>query len=319
MSETKYNNQIQQLVDLQKVDDEIHDEELHLTSAPAEVEELRRQFEALEHRRNIALDKQAHLEDQKKRLSLEIDDDAARIKKSKNKMMQVGNSREYSAMIREMDNMERSNRSREEERLTLLEAIEEHSESLGSIEEEYERLKKELEEKSASLDATVKEAQDKLAVLANKRKHYSADIEKPIFMRYEFIRNRLEHPVIVGVDNGICTGCHIAVPPQTFIELQTGQQILSCPNCQRLIYWSEEFAPAEAPKKTERKVARETSEGADTDMFFENQLKKGKGRQLSEDSIGLGDEDFMDQEEAFGFAIRDRISDIDADGDDSEI
>lgn len=60
-------------------------------------------------------------------------------------------------------------------------------------------------------------------------------------MRYEFIRERLEHPVIVGVRDGICTGCNIAIPPQSFIELQGGKQILSCPNCQRLIFWEEHF------------------------------------------------------------------------------
>ena len=62
-----------------------------------------------------------------------------------------------------------------------------------------------------------------------------------MFVRYEFIRKRLEHPVIVAVKEGICTGCHIAVPPQSYIELQRGQQILSCPNCQRLIFWNEHF------------------------------------------------------------------------------
>ena len=67
-------------------------------------------------------------------------------------------------------------------------------------------------------------------------------------MRYEFIRRRLEHPVIVAVKEGICSGCHIAVPPQSFIELQRGQQILSCPNCQRLIFWCEHFSVEEAPQ-----------------------------------------------------------------------
>ena len=72
----------------------------------------------------------------------------------------------------------------------------------------------------------------------------------PILSRYEFIRSRLANPVIVPVDNGICSGCNIAIPPQAYIELQKGQQILSCPNCQRLIYWTQhilaEAAAAEA-------------------------------------------------------------------------
>lgn len=244
MSETDYLNQIHQLVELQKVDDEIHKVRRNLENAPRDLDELKRRFESVDGVRNIALDKLAHLQEQKKRISLEIDDDSARIKKSKNKMMQVGNAREYNAMVREMDNMERSNRTREEERLTLLEALEEHNGNLEAIENEYAVLKADLESKSASLAATLQEEQDKLAVMENKRRHFSEGIPRPIFQRYEFIRNRLEHPVIVSVENGICSGCHIAVPPQTFIELQSGQQILSCPNCQRLIFWSQHFDDA---------------------------------------------------------------------------
>ena len=74
----------------------------------------------------------------------------------------------------------------------------------------------------------------------------------PILARYEFIRSRLANPVIVSVDQGVCSGCNISIPPQFFIELQKGQQILSCPNCQRLIFWvghvPEEDKPQEAPK-----------------------------------------------------------------------
>ena len=49
------------------------------------------------------LEKLAHLKEQEKRITGELDDDSSRIKKSKNKMMQVSNSREYQAMAREMD------------------------------------------------------------------------------------------------------------------------------------------------------------------------------------------------------------------------
>lgn len=253
MSETDYLNQIQQLVELQKVDDEIHAIKLKLDSAPRDLDELRRRFESLDNVRDVALDKLAHLQEQKKRLSLEIDDDSARIKKSKNKMMQVGNTREYNAMIREMDNMERSNRTREEERLALLEALEQHNENLQEIESSHSALKSDLDTKAANLDATLAEGTDRLAVMEKKRQKFSEGIPKPIFMRYEFIRNRLEHPVIVSVDEGICSGCNIAIPPQTYIELQSGQQILSCPNCQRLIFWSQHFEDPEEIEERKRK------------------------------------------------------------------
>ena len=240
-----YIQQIAQLVALQKVDDAIHTVKTELEQAPLEVSTLEQRFTALEDQRAKILDKLEHLQEQQKRLTLEIDDDAARMKKSKSKLMQVGNTREYHAMLREMDNMEKSNRSREEEKLTLHEALQHENTTLEEVCGAYESLKAELEEKRGNLQARMNVAQEKLDVLQKERSASGAEIPSPVFSRYEFIRNRLEQPVIVPVNQGVCSGCHIAIPPQIFIELQRGQQILSCPNCQRLIYWDEHFMVAE--------------------------------------------------------------------------
>lgn len=161
--------------------------------------------------------------------------------------MQVGNTREYHAMMREMDSMEKINRSREEEKMTLMEELQLQNDTLAEIDRDYSALKAELEVKREGLEEKLKKAGINLDSLNQKRAQVSKAIPQPVFMRYEFIRVRLEHPVIVAVTDGICSGCNIAVPPQSFIELQRGQQILSCPNCQRLIFWCEHFSlPEEA-------------------------------------------------------------------------
>ena len=240
-----YIQQIAQLVALQKVDDAIHAMKNELEQAPLEVRTLEQRFTALEEQRVKLLDKLEHLQEQQKRLALEIEDDAARIKKSKSKLMQVGNTREYHAMLREMDNMEKSNRSREEEKLTLHEALQIENTNLAEVSGIYENVQTELEEKRSTLQTRMSVAQEQLNILQKERAAAGLEIPSPVFSRYEFIRNRLAHPVIVPVNQGVCSGCHIAVPPQTFIELQRGQQILSCPNCQRLIYWDEHFVVPE--------------------------------------------------------------------------
>lgn len=247
MIKDDYYHQLCHLVELQKVDDEIYAVRQAMENAPRDLSELADRFAAVEKRRDHVLDKLSHLEDQKKRLAFEIDDDATRIKKSKNKLMQISNNREYQAMLREMDSMERINRNREEEKATLLEELQLQTENLENVNVEYEEIKGKYEEMKASLDKTLQDCQSELEKLQRKRNEASKSLPTPIFMRYEFIRKRLEHPVIVPASDGVCSGCHIAMPPQTFIELQMGQQILNCPNCQRLIFWDQHFdAPTES-------------------------------------------------------------------------
>lgn len=257
MSSAVYLEQIKQLVELQKVDDDIFAVRQELDRAPRDLEALEQRFASVDQQRNRILDKLTHLQEQQKRLSLEIDDDSARIKKSRNKLMQVGNTREYQAMMREMDSMEKTNRSREEEKLTLLEELRIQNEALAAIESDYSSLKAELEVRREGLETKLSKAKDSLDCLNHKRKEVSKGISQPVFMRYEFIRVRLEHPVIVAVKEGICSGCNIAVPPQSFIELQRGQQILSCPNCQRLIFWCEHFSLPQTEKAVQAPAGAE--------------------------------------------------------------
>lgn len=252
MSEA-YLMQIQQLVNLQKVDDEIFEVRKQADQAPRYLEELEKLFADTQARLNHIQDKVDHLEEQKKRLSNELEEDSARLKKSRNKLMQVSNDRDYQLMQREVDNMEKTTRGHDEEKLAVMEELNLQNNTKADIDQEYQKIKSELDEKKASLEKTLAECNEQLAVLGEKRREASQLIPVPVFQRYEFIRKRLEHPVIVEVEDGICSGCNIAIPPQTFIELQTGQQILSCPNCQRLIYWSHQM-PGYVEKPSKRHI-----------------------------------------------------------------
>jgi predicted nucleic acid-binding Zn-ribbon protein len=241
-----YLKQIEQLVVLQKVDDEIVLLQDELDKAPLQIADLEKRRKEVEDGAVVVRDKLKYLTDQQKRLESEIETDSVRLKKSKSKMMMVGNTKEYHAMMREMDNLEKQNRGREEEKGTVAEELARQNLELKSIEERSTELDKELEVARQSLDARMAVAKSRLAELEAQRAEAGQAVPKPILQRYEFIRSRLKNPVIVPCDAGICTGCHISIPPQSFIELQKGIQILSCPNCQRLIYWSEHITPEPA-------------------------------------------------------------------------
>jgi predicted nucleic acid-binding Zn-ribbon protein len=171
--------------------------------------------------------------------------------------MQVENSREYEAMLREVDSMERQNQNREEERTALQEERDIQEENLHNVEETWNELKSSLKIKSKTWKNALPLAQEKLHDLENERASVSTGIPGPVLRRYEFIRNRLRHPVIVPVEDGVCTGCHIAIPPQVFIDLQRGTHILSCPNCQRLIYWAHHFQDVKAENETQEEPSAE--------------------------------------------------------------
>jgi uncharacterized protein len=240
-----YIKQIEQLVVLQGVDNEIIVLRKTLDLAPQELKQLEERLGELEAQRNLFREKVESLRKQRSRIEKEMEEDDLKIKKSKNKLMMVENTKEYHAMMREMDNLEKTNRHREEERTALVEELGLQEKELAAREGEYESLTKEIADKRSALDDQLGAAQARMEELSQKRSQAGKLVPPPIMGRYEFIRSRISNPVIVSVKGGICNGCHISIPPQSYIELQKGQQILSCPNCQRLIYWSEHFQSEE--------------------------------------------------------------------------
>ncbi|WP_415965253.1 zinc ribbon domain-containing protein, partial [Desulfovibrio piger] len=155
MSTAVYLDQIRQLVELQKVDDAIFAVRQELESAPRQLDELQAKFDASNAQRERIVEKLTHLQEQQKRLAMEIDDDSARIRKSKNKLMQVENTREYHAMMREMDSMEKINRSREEEKMTLMEEVQRQNEALAELDLTHGALQAELEVRRDGLEEKI--------------------------------------------------------------------------------------------------------------------------------------------------------------------
>ncbi len=232
-----YEKQVEQLVVLQKVDDDILLLEAEIDQAPKDVAALESRHAALEKRKEQLEEKLAHLKEQQKKLEFEIEDDGVKVKKSKSKLMLVGTTKEYHAMMREMDSLEKLNRLREEEKITVLEEIARQNDMFAENNAKIESLNEELAEKRVGLKTKLAGAQAKLDKLNKQRAKCGQVVPAPILGRYEFIRSRLAHPVIVPVIDSFCTGCNIMIPPQIYNSLQEGKQIISCPNCQRLTYW----------------------------------------------------------------------------------
>lgn len=253
-----YLEQIEQLVVLQKVDDEIIVLETELENLPKELAELEAKNDEFNQRIAQFDEKIDILQTQRKRLDSEVEDNTAMIKKSKSKLMMAGNTREYQAMMREMDNMEKANRTREEEQVALAEELERQNGLREEVATEAAEVVKELEEYQASIKKRTTAAKKRLTTLGKQRDKACAVVPAPVLGRYEFIRSRISNPVIVPVVDGVCNGCNIRIPPQIFIDLQKGEQIISCPNCQRLTYWCEHFTD-EAKAPTSEAKAKEAA------------------------------------------------------------
>ena len=159
--------------------------------------------------------------------------------KTKERLLDVKNNKEYQAMLKEIEIAESSRGDIETEIISILEELDKlfllvkkDEEILSQHRNEYETEKKIIEADLNAIDADAVSWEQKRADL---RKDVSADI----LARYEKVKNRNNGVGVISVWKQVCNGCHMNIPPQLYNELQKTTELLSCPNCNRIMYFQD--------------------------------------------------------------------------------
>ena len=59
--------------------------------------------------------------------------------------------------------------------------------------------------------------------------------------RYKRLRKSKGATTVVGIDHGNCGGCHMKLPTQEVLSCKSRQELVTCPNCGRILYFTREM------------------------------------------------------------------------------
>ncbi len=181
-------------------------------------------------------DKLADLRTRKTEVEDELELEAERLKKSQQKMSAVKNPREYQALSKEIEEIKKSNKVREDEILQLEEEIGELKKQVKEKSREIEKLKKEAAAEEKSIVRAEKKIDKKIAALTRDRDEAAKEVRPDLMARYRFLAEKRAGIVVAAVEEGICCECNMNIPPQMYNELLRDEKLLFCPSCQRIIY-----------------------------------------------------------------------------------
>lgn len=179
---------------------------------------------------------------------ISLDEEA--IKKAKIKQQSAKGSKDYTAASREMENKRRSKSEREEEVLKVLEALERFRSDLDTHEQDLAKLREHVEAEGKRIAEEMAALETEIANRSVGRDDLVAEVEPRIVKRYEQILGRRGLGLVPVVD-GVCQGCHMAVPPQLNNVLARFDSIESCPRCHRLLYRKELLDEMDEPSQEE--------------------------------------------------------------------
>jgi len=211
---------------------------------PESIEKLDREFSMFED--NIKKNKVSHDEIKARRTENEnkIKKINENIVKTKERMLEVKNNKEYQAMLKEIETAESSRNQVESEIITLLEELDKlavlvkkDEEILQQGRQKYEQDKKALEDDLNAVDSDVTAWEQKRVALQQ-------NVSAELISRYERIKKRNKGIGVTFVWKAVCNGCHMNIPPQLYNEVQRSEELFSCPNCNRIIYFQDMGKPA---------------------------------------------------------------------------
>ena len=172
----------------------------------------------------------------------EIEQKQAQIKKYDGQLLGIKKNEEYQALLHEMDLLRKQIGLKEERIIAIMVELDE---AKAHLEEDRKRIHEELvgiEAECARIDAELAETTAERARVESEREPLTKNIAADLLGRYNRIRRSIKTgAAVVPLNNEHCTGCHMAVPPQTVNELIAGHKIHSCNHCGRLLYHSENF------------------------------------------------------------------------------
>jgi len=165
-----------------------------------------------------------------------------RQKKYQAQLRNVQTSREYGAVLNEIDGVDKLLRSTEDTVLSLEEEIETTEKDLAGRAESLPRETEEHEEKLKDWRVVQRSIDEELAAAREEIRDLESKI--PTRDRVEF-RRLLEKKgglAIVPVVSNSCSACHVKVRPAAIQVLRAGREIVYCDSCKRILYYDPQVS-----------------------------------------------------------------------------
>jgi predicted nucleic acid-binding Zn-ribbon protein len=214
------------------LEQKIQDSPKNLTSQEEALARMKKNFID----KNQEYEKARRAEDEYQNFLAEAE--AHREKAEKN-MDVISTQREYEALdkeIREAAEKEQQYRKELQKEQRILSELDEQMKSNASLIEQQE---KELAKLRAGIEAEVSEKRQRVEALSAQEKELAAGMDPEVLFKFErIIRNKMGRG-IVAIKGGVCMGCHMILPVQFANSVRTGEDIVFCPYCSRILYYEE--------------------------------------------------------------------------------
>lgn len=200
-----------------------------------ELERLKLEEETLEFARETVRTVKTEIE----QANLDIQVRQEHILKLKTQQATLKTNREFTAMSAEIRQAETALQNSEYDLAARTDRLEKAERTEQESLVKYEAARESIETYVADLDARYEDARKRLEEALEQRENLRAPLDVPAARRFLMYYERLSKnrwPVLVKLNDSICSGCLMTLPPAKQQAVKRATEVVTCDFCGRLVY-----------------------------------------------------------------------------------
>jgi predicted nucleic acid-binding Zn-ribbon protein len=234
------NEQLRLLVELQQLDSSIISFDKTIKTIPGKISMMQEPLKSAQ----AAFDNQKKAveaaEKKKRQKDAALEDIQDKIEKMKGRTGEIKDNKAYQAHLKEIEQAEKERYTIEDEILALMEAVDEDGKKFKETEKALEEENLKVAEMKKHLEAEVKEAEQELQSLKDKRKSFIDALQSENYETYMSLLTGKGGLAVSRAAKEICTGCNMNIMPQLYVEIKKNDRIIQCPQCGRILFFKPE-------------------------------------------------------------------------------
>jgi len=227
------------LIKLQQLDIEIRNISVLLEDIPHQIKEINQKSKESLQIVQDAKDKFSQNQKRRREFESELQVAKEKLDKYKRQLNEVKTNKEYSSLLKEIDDTNAKNDSLEEDIIGEMLAADEIEKEIKSSGKKSDEIQTELTKKKEAIYQEKKKAEETLKKFEAEKEELLPKIPSDQMKIYKQISSKKNGIVLSPVTDEFCTMCHMRVRPQMVNDLIAGSQIITCENCGRILYYKK--------------------------------------------------------------------------------
>jgi predicted nucleic acid-binding Zn-ribbon protein len=162
-----------------------------------------------------------------------------KIEKLKSRTSDIKTNKEYTALLKEIETAEQEDKAIEDEILGLMEKIDAAGAEIASAEKHAAEEEVTIETDRKQHEAEFSKLEEELKALEQTRQNAASRLWPSALARYQKLVRAKSGAVVVATRGESCSGCHMSIPPQVYVNVKKNDSIIGCPHCGRILYSTE--------------------------------------------------------------------------------